>query len=416
MAVKKTYEEINEKIRAQKAVVVTAEEMIDIVEERGTAAAAEQVDVVTTGTFGPMCSSGAFLNVGHTTPRMKITRAWLNDVPAYCGLAAVDLYVGATEIADGDPLNRVFPGEFPYGGGHAIEDLVSGRDVALRADAYGTACYPRQALETLINLDGLNEAFLFNPRNAYQNYNVAVNKSPGRPIYTYLGVLRPRLANANYCSAGQLSPLLNDPQYRTIGVGTRIFLGGGLGHVVYQGTQHAPNAPRTEAGLPKGGAGTLAVTGDLKQMSNRFVRGVSITGYGVSLALGIGVPIPILDEELARATAVRDADILAPVVDYSEDYWNNTGQILGHVSYAALKSGQIEVEGKRIRTAGLSSYKQARVIAAELKRWIADGRFELGRPVDPLPGAGSDYAFRSLDIRPPARPSRPPARLFEVGR
>jgi uncharacterized protein (DUF39 family) len=347
---------------------------------------------------------------------MKITRAWLNDVPAYSGLAAVDLYIGATEIIDGDPLNRVFPGEFPYGGGHVIEDLVSGKDLLLRAEAYGTDCYPRRELETLIKLEDLNEAYLFNPRNAYQNYNVAVNKSPGRPIYTYLGVLRPRLANANYCSAGQLSPLLNDPHYRTIGIGTRIFLGGGLGHVVYQGTQHAPNGPRTEGGVPKGGAGTLAVTGDLKQMSNRYLRGVSITGYGASLAVGIGVPIPILDEELARATAVRDADILAPVVDYSEDYWNNTGQTLGQVSYAELKSGKIEVGGKRIRTAGLSSYKRARAIAVELKRWVAQGQFPLGRPVDPLPRAGSDHAFRPLDVRAPARPSRPPARLFEVGR
>jgi uncharacterized protein (DUF39 family) len=416
MTVKKTYEEINEKIREQRAVVVTAEEMIDIVDERGPAGAAEQVDVVTTGTFGPMCSSGAFINVGHTTPRMKISRAWLNDVSAYAGLAAVDLYIGATEIADGDPLNRVFPGQFPYGGGHVIEDLVAGKDLLLRAEAYGTDCYPRQALETLVNLGELNEAYLFNPRNAYQNYNVAVNKSPGRPIYTYLGVLRPRLANANYCSAGQLSPLLNDPDYRTIGVGTRIFLGGGLGHVVCQGTQHAPNSPRTENGLPTGGAGTLALTGDLKQMSTRYLRGVSITGYGVSLAVGIGVPIPILDEELARATGVRDQDILAPVVDYSEDYWNNTGEILGHVSYAELKSGQIAVGGRRIRSAGLSSYSKARAIAAELKRWIEEGRFPLGQPVDTLPAPGSDYAFRPLAEREPRRSSRPPVAALAVGR
>ena len=82
------------------------------------------------------------------------------------------------------------------------------------------------------------------------NYNVAINLSD-RTIYTYMGVLRPNLGNANYCSAGQLSPLLNDPLYKTIGIGTRIFLGGGIGYVTWQGTQHNPGLPRTEGGVPR---------------------------------------------------------------------------------------------------------------------------------------------------------------------
>jgi uncharacterized protein (DUF39 family) len=74
MGVKKTYEEINEKIRKGQAVVVTAEEVIGIVEEKGIERAAQEIDVVTTGTFGPMCSSGAFLNFGHSNPRMRIQK------------------------------------------------------------------------------------------------------------------------------------------------------------------------------------------------------------------------------------------------------------------------------------------------------------------------------------------------------
>ncbi|MHC5039911.1 MAG: homocysteine biosynthesis protein, partial [Planctomycetota bacterium] len=232
----KTFEEINEKIRAKKAVVVTAEEMIGVVEAQGAKKAAETVDVVTTGTFGPMCSSGALLNAGHPTPRMKIQRAWLNGVPAHAGLAAADLFVGATALPEEDPRNIVFPGAFSYGGGHVIEDLVRGRELVLRAEAYGTDCYPRRQLETKIRLRDLNQAVLWNPRNAYQNYNVAVNATAKKPIYTYMGILLPRLVNAHFCSAGQLSPLLNDPTYRTIGIGTRIFLGGGTGYVVFPGT------------------------------------------------------------------------------------------------------------------------------------------------------------------------------------
>ncbi|MDJ0763376.1 MAG: homocysteine biosynthesis protein [Myxococcota bacterium] len=396
----KTFEEINEKIRQKKAVVVTAEEMIGIVADKGAKGAADQVDVVTTGTFGPMCSSGALLSVGHTTPRMKMQRAWVNDVPAYCGVAAVDLYIGATELAQNDPENKVFPGEFKYGGAHVIEDLVRGADVTLRAEAYGTDCYPRKELETLINLKDMNNAVLLNPRNAYQNYNVAVNATASRPIYTYLGVLRPRLANANYCSAGQLSPLLNDPLYRTIGIGTRIFLGGGVGYVYYHGTQHDPSGPRTDAGVPLGGAGTLAVTGELDGMNADFLRAVSITGYGVSISVGIGVPIPILDEEMAQFTAVKDSDIKAPVVDYAEDYSNNAGKPLAHVTYAELKSGTIEIGDKKIRTASLSSYAKARKIATVLKQWIQNGTFTLGQPVALLPGKESGVSTGLLTHRP----------------
>ena len=128
-----------------------------------------------------------------------------------------------------------------------------------------------------------------------------------------MGVLLPKLGNANYSSAGQLSPLLNDPFYRVIGVGTRIFLGGGVGYVAWQGTQHNPGVERNERGIPKDGAGTLAVIGDLKGMNANWLWGVSMRGYGCSMAVGAGVPIPILDEETLYYCAVKDEDILAPL-------------------------------------------------------------------------------------------------------
>lgn len=397
----KTIAEINEKIKAGKAVVVTAEEIIDIVKQKGVAEAAREVDVVTTGTFGPMCSSGGYFNTGHTKPRMKFGggKVYLNDVPAYTGLAAVDLSVGANALPDDDPRNKVFPGEFSYGGGHVIEDLVAGKDIRLVATAYGTDCYPRKKLETWINIKDLNEAVLFNVRNAYQNYNVAVNLSD-RVIYTYMGVLRPKLGNANFCSAGQLSPLLNDPYYKTIGIGTRIFLGGGLGYVVWPGTQHSPNVLRSDNGVPRRGAGTIAVIGDLKEMSARWLVGTSMLGYGCTITVGIGVPIPILSEEILSHTAVTDAEIWAAVVDYSEAYPQMGPDILGEVSYAELKSGKIVVRGKKVPTASLSSYSRAVEIAGILKGWIQEGKFLLTESVAPLPTAGSDKEFKSLNERP----------------
>ncbi len=377
--VNKTFKEINEKIRQGKAVVVTAEEIIDIVEKNGDVEAARKVDVVTTGTFGPMCSSGAFINFGHTSPKIKASKAWLNNVFAYSGIAAVDCYIGATEVVEGDPLNSIHPGEFNYGGGHVIEDLVAGNVVRLRAEAYGTDCYPARKYERNITIHDLRDATLFNPRNAYQNYNCAVNMSD-RTIYTYMGVLRPFMANATYSTSGQLSPLLNDPWLKTIGIGTRIFLGGAQGFVAWPGTQHATHVLRGENGVPKEGAGTLAVVGNLKEMNPDWLVGASMLGYGVSLYVGIGIPIPILNEEMARYTAVRDEDLYVQVYDYGVDYPSGVSKSLGEVSYKDLRSGRIELNGREIDTAPMSSYYKAREIAHILKEWIERGEFLLGEP------------------------------------
>lgn len=398
MAARKTYEEINEKIRRGQAVVVTAEEVIGIVEEKGLEKAAREIDVVTTGTFGPMCSSGAFLNFGHSNPRIRMSKVWLNGVEAYAGIAAVDAYIGATQLPDNDPENKVYPGRFIYGGGHVINDLVAGREIKLEAISYGTDCYPNRRVETYIKLEDLNDAFLFNPRNAYQNYNCAVNLGD-RTLYTYMGVLKPRMGNASYSTSGQLSPLLNDPYYKTIGIGTRIFLGGGTGYVAWNGTQHHPNVPRGDNGVPLGGAGTLAVIGDLKQMSPNWLVGLSYIGYGATLAVGIGIPIPILDEEILAYTAVKDEDILCPVVDYNEGYPYHRPTDLGFVNYKQLRSGKVTINGKEIVTTPQSSYARARQIAAILKEWIAAGRFELTQPVAPLPSADANIEFKSLPQR-----------------
>ncbi|MFA5117714.1 MAG: homocysteine biosynthesis protein [Candidatus Omnitrophota bacterium] len=397
----KTVAEINEKIKKGNVVVVTAEEIIDLVEKKGVQKASQEVDVVTTGTFGPMCSSGAYFNIGHSKPRIKIGggTCTLNDVPAYTGFAAVDVYLGATALPDDDPRNKIYPGEFRYGGAYVIQELLEGRDVRLEASSYGTDCYPRRKLETFINLRDLNEAVLFNIRNAYQNYNVAVNLSD-KVIYTYMGALKPGLGNANYCSAGQLSPLLKDPYYKTIGIGTRIFLGGGIGYVSWQGTQHNPGVPRKENGIPCVPAGTLAVIGDLKQMKPQWLRGASMLGYGVSLAVGIGVPIPVLNEEVLTSAARKDDEIFTQVVDYSQSYPNCVPGSLGEVNYAQLKSGKILIQGKDVPTGALSSYSKAKEIALELKAWITKGDFLLSEPVEPLPAFDSGYSVKPLKERP----------------
>lgn len=382
--VNKSIRDINAKIKSGKVVVATAEEIIDIVKSDGPEEAAQQVDVVTTGTFAPMCSSGAFINFGHSAPGIKASKVWLNNVPAYAGLAAVDCFVGATEPCEDDPLNKVHPGEFNYGGGHVIQDLLERKKVHLKATAYGTDCYPNRMIEKEITLKGLPQATLCNPRNGYQNYNCAVNLS-NKTVYTYMGTLKPKAGNANYCSAGQLSPLFNDPYYITIGMGTRVFLGGGEGYVAWHGTQHKPAVKRTPKGIPLSPAGTLMVMGDLKKMSAKWIKGVSIQGYGCSLAVGLGVPIPLLNAELAQYTATSDEDIFTQIIDYGTDYPGGVSRSHGQVSYAELKSGTIRFDGRDVPTVPLSSLVRAREIAETLKKRILQGTFFLTEPVFTLP-------------------------------
>lgn len=370
----KTFSEINKKIKKGKALVLTAEEVIKMADEEGISKVAEKVDVVTTGTFGPMCSSGAFLNFGHSDPPVKMSEVLLNDVPAYGSLAAVDAYIGAPAISRTKGMG--------YGGAHVIEDLIRGKEIKLVAWSDGTDCYPGKHVERNLTLNDLNQAYLYNPRNAYQNYACATNTSQ-KTLYTYMGVLTPNMSNATYCSAGQLSPLLKDPYLRTIGIGTRIFIGGTTGYVAWEGTQFNTKRERTDIGVPKGGAATLALVGDLKGMNHNFLRACVMHKYGVSLFVGIGIPIPVLDEEMARFVCLKDSEIYTNIIDYSIETLSKPS--LGLVSYEQLRSGTIDIQGKKVPTASISSYKKAREIAQTLKEWIMAGKFTLTKPVAPLP-------------------------------
>lgn len=369
----KTISLIRERIRDGNARVVTAEEMPAIVAELGEEGALREVDVVTTGTFGAMCSSGAFLNFGHADPPIRMERIWLNDVEAYGGIAAVDAYIGATQESTTREKN--------YGGAHVIEDFISGKTVELRAISRGTDCYPRRTITTEILLENLNQAIMVNPRNGYQRYNAAINMTD-RSLFTYMGMLLPNGGNITYSGSGILNPLSNDPRLRRIGGGVPAFLGGAPGMVIGEGTQHSP----------AGGFGTLMVTADMKAMSRDFLRAATMTGYGVTLYMGLGIPIPVLDIETVRDTAVRDEDILVDIMDYGVP--SRSRPSLGKVSYAELKSGFVHLNGEEVRTSSLSSFRKAREIALTVKKWVEQGLLEPA-----LPTRGIDPDKTAMPIR-----------------
>lgn len=374
----RTIAEINEKISGQRAVVLTVEELKARVAEVGITQVAKEVDVITTGTFEPMESSGAIINLGQTDPPIKIRRCWIDGVPAYAGFGAVDLYLGASctvDTMDGEEVRE-------HGGGHVIENLIAGKPVQIRALGQVTDCYPRASFETTITRDTINQFYLFNPRNLYQNFIVGVNGGD-RPLFTYLGPLQPSLGNAVYSNPGAISPLLNDPDLQLVGIGTRIFLGGGIGYVAWEGTQNFPLQKRLPNHTPIGPAATVALIGDAKQMNPQWVRGCYFKSYGPSLMLGVGVPLPVLNEEVVKYCAVQDKDLVAPIVDFSIP--RRVRPTFGLVSYAQLKSGRITIDGKNVRVAPLASILFSRAIATELKSWIGAGNFTLTEPVAQIP-------------------------------
>ncbi len=371
-----TIPEINAKISRHEARVWTVEQLKARVREVGVTKAAGEVDVITSGTFEPMESSGAIINLGPTDPPIKIRQCWLEGVLAYSGFGAVDLYLGATQVPEEPEPGR------DWGGGHVIEALIAGRPVRLRALGQGTDCYPRTVLETTISRDTINQFYLYNPRNAYQNFLVGVNGGE-KTLYTYLGPLQPNLGNAVYSNPGALSPLLNDPDLESVGIGTRIFLGGGVGYVAWEGTQHFPLQKRLPNHTPLGPAATLALVGDARQMSSKWVRGCYFRQYGPSLMLGVGIPFPVTQEAVVAHCAVEDEDLVAPVVDFSIP--RRVRPTFGMVNYAQLKSGSLTIDGKKVRVAPLASLYFSRQVAEELKAWIEQGKFLLTEPVAPLP-------------------------------
>ncbi len=377
---KRTFEEVNKKIKSGKVVVMTAEEISKMSEESSPQEIFEHVDVVTTGTFSPMCSSGAIINFGHASPPIRMEKVTLNDVEAYSGLAAVDVYIGASAESKKSHM---------YGGAHVIEDLINGKDVRLVANSKGTDCYPRKRIITYVNKDELNEFYLFNPRNVYQNYDVAVN-SGTRILRTYMGKLLPNFGNAMYATSGELSPLINDPNLRTIGIGTKIFLAGAQGYVAWNGTQYDTTVSKNRHGIPLEGARTLALVGNAKEMSSRFLKAAYIEGYGVTLYVGVGIAIPLLDLEMVKAVSIRDEEIDVNILDYAEV----SRPRIGTTNYKELKSGFVHINGKRIITGTLSSLYKAREIAEELKKMVKNGNFFLTEPVAPLPNFSEKNALK----------------------
>jgi len=366
----KSINEINKKIKEKTAVILTATEAKKMAEEEGSKSLAEKCDVVTTATYSPMCSSGIFVNTGHTHPHMKMQEVFLDDVQAYGGIATADFYLGATQESINDKT---------YGGAHVIDKLVKGQKISFKADGNSTDCYPKNHFSKEITINDLNQVYFYNPRNCYQNYNAACNTSD-KELKTYMGSLLPNCQSVNFAGSGEISPLMNDPYLQTIGIGTRIFFCGGEGFISWEGTQYNSDAKRDEkTHLPLSPSATLAITADLRQVDPKFIAPLYIRGYGVSLYISIGVAIPVINADMAHALSIRNKDIITQVHDFA------TRQTVGTVNYEQLHNNKIILNNKNPISRTMTKIKDAYRITEILKKRIVDGTFELTEPVKQLP-------------------------------
>ena len=118
--------------------------------------------------------------------------------------------------------------------------------------------------------------------------------------------------------------------------------------------------------------------GDMKDMNHEYVRGATMPKYGSTLYVGAGIPIPILNSDIAQRTAISDEDIVCHVMDYGVP--RRSKPCLLETNYKELRSGSIEINGFEIETSPLSSYKKALKIAEELKIMDHQGRFYAYKP------------------------------------
>jgi len=124
------------------------------------------------------------------------------------------------------------------------------------------------------------------------------------------------------------------------------------------------------------------VQGNLKKMTGKFLRAAVFKGYGCTLYVGIGVPIPILNAQIAKNTGISNSEIFTFVLDYGIP--SRERPVLKKVSYEELKSGVIEINGRPVKTSPISSYSMAKSIAELLKREIESGSFFISEAVERL--------------------------------
>ena len=364
----RTYDEINEKVRTGKVQVLTASEAKELIKEKGVKYFVNNVDIVTCASFEMHINAMLYLNFGQTDPLIYFSEAYINGVSAYVA-GPTDLALSCVAASEDNPK---------YGGAHVLEDLVKGKDIHLKATGRNLEVFPNKEFETWFNLKNLNQARLLLNQSINQNSIVATN-SGDKDISSNMGTLIAHLENSTFNSCSYLNPLVNDPHCKTIGVGTKVWVGGASGFVIGHGSNHNPLQKRNSYEIPVGPGITLSTIVDINSMNPKWIRGGYIKSFGPVLYTGVGVPIPILDEEIAQQISITDDKIHTTIVDFSIP--RRSKPTFGQCTYAELRTSTILINNKPTLAAPLASMAWTLEICDILKGLIMSKDFFLSKPI-----------------------------------
>jgi putative methanogenesis marker 16 metalloprotein len=322
----RSYEEILERVERGEAVVITAQEVAELIEADGPSLS--EVDVVTTATRAVMSGTYAILSFPVARPAsfLRAKRVWINGISAQVGpcpnenLGVLDLMIFGTAHSRDQPN---------YGGGHLFRDLVEKKTASVEVETDDG-----RSLQAEVGLDDMPYARIYGSRHAFKNYSAFVN--PGAtPVNTIFHVrgFEPHCREATFSGCGQINPVKNDPLLDSIGIGTRILLNGAEGFILGTGTRSTKERPN------------LSGFADMHQMSPEYMGGFA-TSAGPECICSWGVAIPVISDTILAEIARLDRNIALPVTDI------NTRTVIGQANYGDVWQGvdlRVEFDPERCR-------------------------------------------------------------------
>ena len=326
---KRKLSDIKKKIANGTAIVLTVQELIDIV-AKGEKIQFEDVDVVTTATKGLMSGITGVLSFRLAAPKSirKFTDVSINGIDGYPGpcpnefLGIIDLIVYGTghskTIED-------------YSGGMLFRDLVEGKSVDVVAKSVEGDVIKKQ-----LTLKDMQFARLMGTRQAIRNYYAMINPTTEN-VNTIFSAMsfKPDNSQITFSGCGALNPFQNDPNFEAFGVGMPLLVNGNIGYLIGPGTRNNVYKPN------------MMTIADFQGMKPEYM-GSFKTSYGPEPICSIAVPIPILNEKIFDSIIKSDKEVPLTIlnlvgreklgeISYG-DVWDNNFL----VSFDAKKCGKCE--------------------------------------------------------------------------
>jgi uncharacterized protein (DUF39 family) len=352
--------------------VRTAADYRQLVHHKGLAAAYAATDVVVAANAEFTDQASLVLSLGPVDPPIRMREPALGGVAALAGGGGGELVLpigsGQTE-----PQRR--------SGAQVLATLLAGESVELSAGGEATPLQPRRDLHLRLTLDQIGAGRLLLHRGIVENGVVAVSSAEGVLRSPYGPLLGP-YANALYTCAGADSIGLAMPGLGLLGPGSPVLVGGAVGWVIGSGSGHLPGVRRLAGGQARTPGAVAALSVDLHALQPNWVRACWFEGHGSALLVAMAAPIPLINGAVALQASVDNDVLEAPVLDVSIP--RRLKPSFGGISYRMLRSGHIEVDGRRLPAAPAHSPRLAAEIAAELVERLRGNRFPLRLPLEPL--------------------------------